>query len=35
MSITENRKAWHDYFIEEKFEAGRSAPGGFSCAMRM
>ena len=22
MSITNNRKAWHDYFIEEKFEAG-------------
>jgi len=22
MSIVENRKAWHDYFIEERFEAG-------------
>ena len=22
MSIAQNRKAWHDYFIEEKFEAG-------------
>jgi SsrA-binding protein len=22
MSITNNRKAWHDYFIEERFEAG-------------
>ena len=22
MSIANNRKAWHDYFIEEKFEAG-------------
>ena len=22
MSISENRKAWHDYFIEERFEAG-------------
>lgn len=22
MSITDNRKAYHDYFIEEKFEAG-------------
>jgi SsrA-binding protein len=22
MSISQNRKAWHDYFIEEKFEAG-------------
>ena len=22
MSISNNRKAWHDYFIEEKFEAG-------------
>lgn len=22
MSIIDNRKAWHEYFIEEKFEAG-------------
>ncbi len=22
MSIAQNKKAWHDYFIEEKFEAG-------------
>jgi SsrA-binding protein len=22
MSIAQNRKAWHDYFIEERFEAG-------------
>lgn len=22
MSIIDNRKAWHDFFIEEKFEAG-------------
>jgi len=22
MSIAENRKAFHDYFIEEKYEAG-------------
>ena len=22
MSIVENRKAYHDYFIEERFEAG-------------
>jgi SsrA-binding protein len=22
MTIVENRKAWHDYFIEERFEAG-------------
>jgi len=22
LSIVENRKAWHDYFIEERFEAG-------------
>jgi SsrA-binding protein len=22
MSIANNRKAWHDYFIEERFEAG-------------
>jgi len=27
MSIAENRKAWHDYFIEEKFEAGIALEG--------
>ena len=27
MSIVDNRKAYHDYFIEEKFEAGLSLAG--------
>ena len=27
MSIVDNRKAYHDYFIEEKFEAGVSLEG--------
>jgi len=27
MSIVENRKAFHDYFIEERFEAGLSLTG--------
>ncbi len=27
MSIIENRKAFHDYFIEERFEAGLSLEG--------
>ena len=27
MSITNNRKAWHDYFIEERFEAGIALEG--------
>jgi SsrA-binding protein len=27
MSIAENRKAYHDYFIEEKFEAGIALDG--------
>ena len=27
MSIVENRKAYHDYFIEEKFEAGVALSG--------
>lgn len=27
MSIVQNKKAWHDYFIEEKFEAGLSLEG--------
>jgi tmRNA-binding protein len=28
MSIVENRKAYHDYFIEEKFEAGCRSTAG-------
>lgn len=27
MSITENRKAFHDYFVEERFEAGMVLEG--------
>ena len=27
MSIVENRKAYHDYFVEEKFEAGLALHG--------
>jgi SsrA-binding protein len=27
MSIVENRKAYHDYFVEEKFEAGIALEG--------
>lgn len=27
MSIANNRKAWHDYFIEEKYEAGMALEG--------
>ena len=27
MNIAQNRKAWHDYFIEEKFEAGIALEG--------
>jgi SsrA-binding protein len=27
MSIANNRKAWHDYFIEERFEAGMVLEG--------
>ena len=27
MSISQNRKAWHDYFIEERFEAGIALQG--------
>nr|BFD30443.1 SsrA-binding protein SmpB [Pigmentibacter ruber] len=26
-SISKNRKAWHDYYIEEKYEAGLSLKG--------
>jgi tmRNA-binding protein len=31
MSIADNKKAFHDYFIEERFEAGvaRPATAGF------
>ena len=29
MSIVENRKARHDYFIEERYEAGLPRFGGF------
>jgi len=28
MSIVENRKAFHDYFIEERFEAGLALEAG-------
>ena len=28
MSIVENRKAFHDYFIEERYEAGWCLPDG-------
>ena len=28
MSIADNKKAFHDYFIEEKFEAGIVLEGG-------
>ena len=27
MSITTNKKAFHDYFIEEKYEAGLALEG--------
>ena len=27
MSIVDNRKAYHDYFVEEKFEAGVALEG--------
>ena len=27
MSITVNKKAFHDYFVEEKYEAGISLQG--------
>ncbi|KAB2837416.1 MAG: SsrA-binding protein, partial [Burkholderiales bacterium] len=27
MSIIDNRKAYHDYFVEEKFEAGLALEG--------
>ncbi|MBQ1963085.1 MAG: SsrA-binding protein, partial [Clostridia bacterium] len=26
-SIVQNRKAWHDYFVEEKYEAGIALHG--------
>jgi len=34
MSIVENRKAFHDYFIEERFEAGLALEGWEVKAMR-
>src|SRR4030065_214248 len=32
--IAQNRKAWHDYFIEQKFEAGMALRGGEVKSMR-
>jgi len=34
MSIVENRKAFHEYFIEERFEAGLALEGWEVKAMR-
>ena len=34
MSIVENRKAFHDYFIEERYEAGLALAGGEVKAIR-
>lgn len=34
MSIVENKKAWHDYFIEEKYEAGLVLEGWEAKAIR-
>jgi len=34
MSIVENRKAFHDYFIEERFEAGIALEGWEAKAVR-
>ncbi len=34
MSIAENKKAWHDYFIEEKYEAGLMLEGWEAKAIR-
>lgn len=34
MSIVENKKAWHDYFIEEKHEAGLVLEGWEAKAIR-
>jgi SsrA-binding protein len=34
MSIVDNRKAYHDYFIEEKFEAGLALEGWEGKAIR-
>ncbi len=34
MSIVDNRKAWHDYFIEEKVEAGLALEGWEAKAIR-
>jgi len=34
VSIVDNRKAWHDYFIEEKVEAGLALEGWEAKAIR-
>jgi len=34
VSIVDNRKAWHDYFIEEKYEAGLVLEGWEAKAIR-
>ena len=34
MSIAENKKAFHDYFIEERFEAGLALEGWEAKAIR-
>jgi len=34
MSIVQNRKAFHDYFIEEKYEAGMALSGWEAKAIR-
>ncbi|TMG85690.1 MAG: SsrA-binding protein SmpB [Betaproteobacteria bacterium] len=34
MSIVENKKAYHDYFVEEKFEAGLALEGWEAKAIR-
>jgi len=34
VSIVDNRKAWHDYFIEEKYEAGLALEGWEAKAIR-
>ena len=33
--IANNKKAWHDYFIEEKYEAGIELHGTEVKSMRM
>lgn len=34
MSIVDNKKAWHDYFVEEKYEAGLVLEGWEAKAIR-